>query len=109
MYRLCKPIAAHRTHAGTPRIIKIFFVLANKSVRRIKKMANIRRFLLQNHYFQLEETVSSIIPEEDYNAYDFLIVPPDPGAITDEEVSPEDDLATGIAKRCSWNCRSSTT
>ncbi|KAL3287604.1 hypothetical protein HHI36_002074 [Cryptolaemus montrouzieri] len=46
-------------------------------------MAHRRSFSLQNHYFQLEEAVNSIIAEEDDNAYDFLIVLLDPGAIRD--------------------------
>ncbi|KAL3269801.1 hypothetical protein HHI36_008860 [Cryptolaemus montrouzieri] len=57
-------------------------------------MAHRRRFSLQNHYFQLEQDVDSIIPKEDDNAYDFLIVPPGPGAITDEEEGFEDDLVS---------------
>ncbi|KAL3277070.1 hypothetical protein HHI36_012431, partial [Cryptolaemus montrouzieri] len=40
------------------------------------------------------EAVNSIIAEENDNAYDFLIVPPDPGATTDEEEGTEDDLVT---------------
>ncbi|KAL3266965.1 hypothetical protein HHI36_011114 [Cryptolaemus montrouzieri] len=62
-------------------------------------MAHRRSFSLQNHYFQLEEAVNSIIAEENDNAYDFLIVPPDPGAITDEEEGPEDDLVTQALPR----------
>ncbi|KAL3265714.1 hypothetical protein HHI36_009917 [Cryptolaemus montrouzieri] len=57
-------------------------------------MAHRRNFSLQNQCFQLEEVVNYIIAEEDDNAYDFLIVPPDPGEITDEEEGPEDDLVT---------------
>ncbi|KAL3278154.1 hypothetical protein HHI36_013497 [Cryptolaemus montrouzieri] len=57
-------------------------------------MAHRRIFLPQNNYFQLEEAVNFIIAEEDDNAYDFLIVPADPDAITDEEEGPEDDLVT---------------
>ncbi|KAL3275328.1 hypothetical protein HHI36_020095 [Cryptolaemus montrouzieri] len=66
---------------------------------RNKKMAHIRSFSLQNHYFQLEEAVNSIIAEVDDNAFDFLIVPPDHGAITDEEEGPEDDLVTQALSR----------
>ncbi|KAL3267920.1 hypothetical protein HHI36_007058 [Cryptolaemus montrouzieri] len=62
-------------------------------------MPHRRSFLLQNHYFQSEEAVNSIIAEEDDNAYDILIVPPDPGAITDEEEGPEDDLVTQALPR----------
>ncbi|KAL3266629.1 hypothetical protein HHI36_010792, partial [Cryptolaemus montrouzieri] len=61
---------------------------------RNKKMANRRSFSLQNHYFRLEEKVNSIIAEEDDNAYDIVIVPPDPGEITHEEEGPGDDLVT---------------
>ncbi|KAL3285711.1 hypothetical protein HHI36_000241 [Cryptolaemus montrouzieri] len=50
-------------------------------------------------FFQLEEAVNSIIAEEDNNAYDFLIVPPDPGAISDEEEFSEDDLVTQALPR----------
>ncbi|KAL3289903.1 hypothetical protein HHI36_023288 [Cryptolaemus montrouzieri] len=62
-------------------------------------MAQRRSFSIQNHYFQLEEAVNSIIAEEDDNAYDFLIAPPDPGAITDEEEGPEDDFVTQALPR----------
>ncbi|KAL3266255.1 hypothetical protein HHI36_010435 [Cryptolaemus montrouzieri] len=50
-------------------------------------MAHRRSFSLQNHYFQLEEAVNSIIAEEDDNAYDFLIVPPDPGDLVTQALS----------------------
>ncbi|KAL3288504.1 hypothetical protein HHI36_002945 [Cryptolaemus montrouzieri] len=62
-------------------------------------MAHRRSFSLQNHYFQLEKAVNSIIAEEDDNAYDFLIIPPDPDAIPDEEEGPEDDLMTRALPR----------
>ncbi|KAL3277705.1 hypothetical protein HHI36_013050, partial [Cryptolaemus montrouzieri] len=62
-------------------------------------MAHRRSFLLQNHYFQLEYVVNSIIPEKEDNTCDFLIVPPDLGAITDEEEGPEDDLVTQALPR----------
>ncbi|KAL3269716.1 hypothetical protein HHI36_008776 [Cryptolaemus montrouzieri] len=62
-------------------------------------MAHRRSFLLQNHYFQLEEAVNSIIAEEDDNAYDFLIVAHDLGAITDEEEGPEEDLVAQALPR----------
>ncbi|KAL3265475.1 hypothetical protein HHI36_009679, partial [Cryptolaemus montrouzieri] len=66
---------------------------------RNKKIAHRRSSSLQNHYFQLEEAVNSIIAEGDDNAYDFLIVPPDPRPITDEEEDPEDDLVTQALPR----------
>ncbi|KAL3277606.1 hypothetical protein HHI36_012948 [Cryptolaemus montrouzieri] len=60
---------------------------------RNEKVAHRRSFPLQNHYFQLEEAVNSIIAEEDDNAYVF------PGAITVEEEGPEDDLVTQALPR----------
>ncbi|KAL3285029.1 hypothetical protein HHI36_019156, partial [Cryptolaemus montrouzieri] len=45
------------------------------------------------------ETDNSIIAEVDDTAYDFLIVSLDPGAITDEEEGPEDDLVTQALPR----------
>ncbi|KAL3270171.1 hypothetical protein HHI36_009228 [Cryptolaemus montrouzieri] len=62
-------------------------------------MAHRRRILLQNYYFQSEEAVYSVFAEEDDNAYDFMIVSPDPSAITDEEVGPEDDFVTQALSR----------
>ncbi|KAL3282497.1 hypothetical protein HHI36_005679, partial [Cryptolaemus montrouzieri] len=64
-----------------------------------KKMAHRRSVSLQNHYFQLEEAVNSIIAAKDLNAYEFLNIPPDPDATTDEEEGPEDDLVTQALPR----------
>lgn len=56
-------------------------------------MMNSNRFNISNAFKGLEEAVDSILDDSDGEAeYDFVIIPPEPSVLTDEEEGADENM-----------------